>query len=81
RELGRFDLLTQAPVVDFYRHAALQGLSDGSVRLFGLRVGEAWLASIYVLARKGTLHTLLLGIDQNAVANVSPGLTTMGKLM
>jgi CelD/BcsL family acetyltransferase involved in cellulose biosynthesis len=81
RELGRFDLLTQAPVVDFYRDAALQGLSDGSVRLFGLRVGEAWLASIYVLARKGTLHTLLLGIDQNAVANVSPGLTTMGKLM
>jgi CelD/BcsL family acetyltransferase involved in cellulose biosynthesis len=81
RELGRFDLLTQAPVVDFYRRAALQGLSDGSVRLFGLRVGEAWLASIYVLARKGTLHTLLLGIDQNAVANVSPGLTTMGKLM
>ncbi|MER9299735.1 GNAT family N-acetyltransferase, partial [Mesorhizobium sp. M0621] len=81
RELGRFDLLTQAPVVDFYRDAALQGLSDGSVRLFGLRVGEAWLASIYVLARKGTLHTLLLGIDQNAVANVSPGLTMMGKLM
>ncbi|KQU83274.1 acetyltransferase [Mesorhizobium sp. Root695] len=81
RELGRFDLLTQAPVVDFYRHAALQGLSDGSVRLFGLRAGEAWLASIYVLTRKGTLHTLLLGIDQNAVANVSPGLTTMGKLM
>lgn len=81
RELGRFDLLTQAPVVDFYRQAALQGLSDGSVRLFGLRAGEAWLASIYVLARKGTLHTLLLGIDQNAVANVSPGLTTMGKLM
>ncbi|RUX93638.1 GNAT family N-acetyltransferase [Mesorhizobium sp. M7D.F.Ca.US.004.01.2.1] len=81
RELGRFDLLTQAPVVDFYRHAALQGLSDGSVRLFGLRVGEAWLASIYVLARKGTLHALLLGIDQNAVANVSPGLTMMGKLM
>ncbi|MER8574696.1 GNAT family N-acetyltransferase [Mesorhizobium sp. M1338] len=81
RELGRFDLLTQTPVVDFYRHAAMQGLSDGSVRLFGLRVGEAWLASIYVLARKGTLHTLLLGIDQNAVANVSPGLTMMGKLM
>ncbi|MER8983329.1 GNAT family N-acetyltransferase [Mesorhizobium sp. M0870] len=81
RELGRFDLLTQAPVVDFYRAAALQGLSNGSVRLFGLRVGEAWLASIYVLVRKGTLHALLLGIDQNAVANVSPGLTTMGKLM
>ncbi|TPK71226.1 GNAT family N-acetyltransferase [Mesorhizobium sp. B2-4-15] len=81
RELGRFDLLTQAPVVAFYRDAALQGLSDGSVRLFGLRVGEAYLAVIYVLVMKGTLHALLLGIDQDAVANTPPGLTTIGKLM
>ncbi|MBN9221269.1 MAG: GNAT family N-acetyltransferase [Mesorhizobium sp.] len=81
RELGRFDLLTQAPVVEFYRAAALRGLSDGSVRLFGLRVGDAWLASIYVLIKQGTLHALLLGIDQDAVPNVSPGLTTIGKLM
>ncbi|AZO53708.1 MULTISPECIES: GNAT family N-acetyltransferase [unclassified Mesorhizobium] len=81
RELGRFDLLTQAPIVEFYRNAALQGLSDGSVRLFGLRVGQAYLAVIYVLVMKGTLHALLLGIDQEAVPNVSPGLTTIGKLM
>jgi CelD/BcsL family acetyltransferase involved in cellulose biosynthesis len=81
RELGRFDLLTQAPVVEFYRNAALRGLSDGSVRLFGLRVGDAWLASIYVVIKQGTLHALLLGIDQDAVPNVSPGLTTIGKLM
>ncbi|TPK93054.1 GNAT family N-acetyltransferase [Mesorhizobium sp. B2-4-12] len=81
RELGRFDLLTQAPVVAFYRDAALQGLSDGSVRLFGLRVGEAYLAVIYVLIMKHTLHALLLGIDQDAVANTPPGLTTIGKLM
>ena len=81
RELGRFDLLTQAPVVEFYRDAALRGLSDGSVRLFGLRAGEAYLAVIYVVIMKGTLHALLLGIDQEAVPNVSPGLTTIGKLM
>lgn len=81
RELGRFDLLTQAPVVEFYRNAALQGLTDGSVRVFGLRVGDAYLAVIYVLIMKGTLHALLLGIDQDAVPNVSPGLTTIGKLM
>ncbi|WP_250889077.1 GNAT family N-acetyltransferase [Mesorhizobium sp. dw_380] len=81
RELGRFDLLTQALVVDFYRNAALQGLSDGSVRLFGLRAGQAYLAVIYVVIMKGTLHALLLGIDQDAVPNVSPGLTTIGKLM
>jgi CelD/BcsL family acetyltransferase involved in cellulose biosynthesis len=81
RELGRFDLLTQQSAVDFYRNAALQGLSDGSVRLFGLRVGQAWLASFLVLARKGTLHGILLGIDKDAIANVSPGLTTIAKLM
>ncbi|MGX7873855.1 GNAT family N-acetyltransferase [Mesorhizobium sp. ORM6] len=81
RELGRFDLLTKAPVVEFYRDAALQGLSDGSVRLFGLRAGQDYLAVIYVLVMKGTLHALLLGIDQDAVPNVSPGLTTIGKLM
>ncbi|MBZ9797582.1 GNAT family N-acetyltransferase [Mesorhizobium sp. ES1-4] len=81
RELGRFDLLTQAPVVDFYRNAALQGLSDGSVRLFGLRAGQAYLAVMYLLVMKGTLHALLLGIDQEAVANVAPGLTMIGKLM
>lgn len=81
RELGRFDLLTQQPAVDFYREAALRGLSDGSVRLFGLRAGDAWIASIYVLAGKGSLHALLLGIDDAAVHNVSPGLTMIGKLM
>ncbi|WP_435053909.1 GNAT family N-acetyltransferase [Mesorhizobium australicum] len=81
RELGRFDLLTQAPIVEFYRNAALQGLSDGSVRLFGLRVGQAYLAVMYVLVMKGTLHALLLGIDQEAVPNVAPGLTMIGKLM
>ncbi|WP_095091207.1 GNAT family N-acetyltransferase [Mesorhizobium sophorae] len=81
RELARFDLLTRQSAVDFYLNAALQGLSDGSVRLFGLRVGQAWLASMLVLARKGTLHGILLAIDKDAVANVSPGLTTIGKLM
>ncbi|OBQ73325.1 GNAT family N-acetyltransferase [Mesorhizobium erdmanii] len=81
RELGRSDLLTQAPVVEFYRDAALHGLSDGSVRLFGLRAGQDYLAVIYVLVMNDTLHALLLGIDQDAVPNVSPGLTTIGKLM
>ncbi|MER8694540.1 GNAT family N-acetyltransferase [Mesorhizobium opportunistum] len=81
RELGRFDLLTQAPVVDFYRDAALRGLTDGSVRVFGLRVGQDYLAVMYVLIMKGTMHALLLGIDQDAVANAAPGLTMIGKLM
>lgn len=81
RELGRFDLLTQEKVVDFYRNAAVQGLSDGAVRLFGLRVGEALIAVQYLLVHQDTVHALLIAIDQSAVPNVSPGLAIMGRLM
>jgi len=81
RELGRFDLLARPGVTDFYRSAAVRGLSDGSVRLFGLRVGEDWAAVQYTLACLGTLHTLLIGIDQDLVSNASTGLVIMGKLM
>ena len=81
REMGRFDLLTREAVVGFYRNAALQGLSDGSVRLFGLRVGEALLAVQYLVAHQATVHALLIAIDQNAVPNVSPGLLIMGRLI
>ncbi|UVK51623.1 GNAT family N-acetyltransferase [Mesorhizobium sp. AR02] len=81
RELGRFDLLTQEAVVDFYRNAALQGMTDGSVRLFGLRVGEALIAVQYLLVHQGTVHALLIAMDQSVVPNVSPGLLIMGRLM
>lgn len=81
REMGRFDLLTRGTVVDFYRNAAVQGLSDGSVRLFGLRVVEALIAVQYLLVHQGTVHALLIAIDQSVVPNVSPGLAIMGKLM
>jgi CelD/BcsL family acetyltransferase involved in cellulose biosynthesis len=81
RQLGRFDLLARPEVVDFYREAALQGLSDGSVRVFGLRAGEDWVAGQYMLSRQGTLHALLIGIDQEVVANASPGLAIIGRLM
>ncbi|TPK97850.1 GNAT family N-acetyltransferase [Mesorhizobium sp. B2-4-14] len=81
RELGRFDLLTQKPIVDFYRNAAIRALSDGSVRLFGLRVGEALIAVQYLLVHQGTVHALLIAMDQSVVPNVSPGLAIMGRLM
>ena len=81
RQLGRFDLLAQPAVVDFYRNAALQGLSDGSVRIFGLRVGEDWVSVQYMLVRQGTLHALLIGMDLEVVPNASPGLGLMGELM
>ncbi|MEI9411746.1 GNAT family N-acetyltransferase [Mesorhizobium salmacidum] len=81
RELGRFDLLTQEKIVDFYRNAAIQGLSDGSVRLFGLRVGEALIAVQYLLVHQGTVHALLIAMDQSVAPNVSPGLAIMGRLI
>ncbi|QKD02737.1 GNAT family N-acetyltransferase [Mesorhizobium loti] len=81
RELGRFDLLTQEKVVDFYRNAAVRGLSDGAVRLFGLRVAEALIAVQYLLIHQGTVHALLIAMDQSVVPNVSPGLAIMGRLI
>ncbi|MCH4554636.1 MULTISPECIES: GNAT family N-acetyltransferase [Mesorhizobium] len=81
RELGRFDLLTQEAVVDFYRDAAIQGLSDGSVRLFGLRVGGSLIAVQYLLVHQGTVHALLIAMDQSVVPNVSPGMAIIGRLM
>ncbi|MDG4877106.1 GNAT family N-acetyltransferase [Mesorhizobium sp. WSM4935] len=81
RELGRFDLLAQPAVVDFYRKAAQRGLADGSVRIFGLRAGDVTVAVQYLAAHLGTLHALLIAIDQAAVPNVSPGLCIMGELI
>lgn len=81
RELGRFDLLAQPPVIDFYRKAAHRGLTDGSVRIFGLRAGDVTVAVQYLAVHLGTLHALLIAIDQTAVPNVSPGLCIMGELI
>ena len=81
RELGRFDLLARPPVADFYRSAAHRGLKDGSVRIFGLRSGDVMVAVQYLAVHLGTLHALLVAIDQGAVPNVSPGLCIMGELM
>ncbi|MGX8008250.1 GNAT family N-acetyltransferase [Mesorhizobium sp. ORM8.1] len=81
RELGRFDLLAQPAVVDFYRSAAHRGLTDGSVRIFGLRAGDVMVAVQYLAVHLGTLHALLIAIDQGAVPNVSPGLCIMGELI
>ncbi|WP_308642790.1 GNAT family N-acetyltransferase [Mesorhizobium sp. GbtcB19] len=81
RELGRFDLMAQPAVVDFYREAAHRGLTDGSVRIFGLRAGDVMVAVQYLAAHLGTLHALLIAIDQGAVPNVSPGLCVMGELI
>ena len=81
RELGRFDLLADERVVDFYRDAALRGLSDGSVRLFDLRAGDMTVAVQYLTVHRDTVHALVIAIDQDAVPNVSPGLCIIGKVM
>lgn len=81
RELGRFDLLADERVVDFYREAAIRGLGDGSVRVFGLRVGEALIAVQYLMVHQGTVHALMIAMDQSVAPNVSAGLAIMGRLM
>ena len=81
RELGRFDLLANDKVAGFYREAALRGLADGSVRVFGLRAGDDMVAVQYATIHKSTFHALMISIDQSVVPNVSPGLCIMGQLM
>ncbi|TIV69024.1 MAG: GNAT family N-acetyltransferase, partial [Mesorhizobium sp.] len=61
--------------------AAQRGLKDGSVRVFGLRAGDVMVAVQYLAVHLGTLHALLVAIDQAAVPNVSPGLCIMGELI
>ncbi|TIV23358.1 MAG: GNAT family N-acetyltransferase, partial [Mesorhizobium sp.] len=51
------------------------------VRVFGLRAGDVMVAVQYLAVHLGTLHALLVAIDQAAVPNVSPGLCIMGELI
>lgn len=81
RKLGRFDLLTEQSAVSFYRDAALKGLRDGSVRVFGLKVGETIVAAALVLVRDGRLHGVLLGIADEDWHQFSPGMQIIGSLL
>ncbi|RYC32178.1 GNAT family N-acetyltransferase [Lichenibacterium minor] len=73
--LGRFDLLARPEIESFYRAAALDGLSSGPVKLFGLSVDGAWIAAAYGLVHGATFHGILLTTSmEDAWRNASPGL-------
>lgn len=73
--MGRFDLLARPEIRSFYRAAALDGLSGGPVRLFGLSVDGEWIAAAYGLVHQATFHGLLLTTSmEDAWRNASPGL-------
>jgi CelD/BcsL family acetyltransferase involved in cellulose biosynthesis len=81
RKLGRFDLLTQPAAVAFHRDAAMQGLKGGPVRLFGLRVGDEWVATCYVLVHHGALQGLLLAMAEDSWRRCTPGLQIVARTM
>ena len=81
RKLGRFDLLTQASAVAFYRQTALDGLSGGAGRLLGLRCGDEWVATCYGLVHGGAFHLMLMSIADESWANCSPGLLLVCRAM
>lgn len=58
-EIGRIDLLTRPEVRAFYRSAALEGLTGGPARLFGLSVDDTWIATGYGLVQHDTFYFLI----------------------
>lgn len=81
RKLGRFDLLTNPAAVAFHRDAAIQGLKGGPARLFGLRVGDEWVATCYVLVHHGALQGLLLAMADDTWRRCTPGLQIVARTM
>ena len=75
-KLGRFDLLARPEVAAFYRDVALNGLADGSTRLFALKCGAATVATFYALTHRDTFHGLMISIDDEAWRSYSPGALT-----
>jgi CelD/BcsL family acetyltransferase involved in cellulose biosynthesis len=73
-KLGRFDLLGQPNLSDFYRSAALQGLTGGPVRLLGLRVGDQWAGTYYGLLHGRAFQGLVVTMAGDSWRTCSPGL-------
>ena len=58
--LGRSDLLQEGGVVQFYRSLAERGLTDGSTRVFRLKLDGELLAVAYVLLHRDTVINVIL---------------------
>lgn len=80
-ELGRFDLLNRPEVRAFYRDASSIADPSGPVRMFGIKVGEEWIASAYGLVHDGAFHGTLLAMAGQNWRRCSPGLTIVSEIM
>jgi CelD/BcsL family acetyltransferase involved in cellulose biosynthesis len=82
RDIGRFDLLARNEFVIFYRKALLDGLKGGPVRIFGLRVGEQYVATAYGMIHRNAFHLLIQTMDTGEQwRNSSPGLQVTADVM
>lgn len=72
-EMGRFDLLSRPEVEALYRAAAHESLRGGPARLFGLSVGDTWIAGVFGLVHAATFHGVLLTVAGGPWRNASPG--------
>lgn len=74
RKMGRFDLMAQPKVAAFYREAAMQGLRGGAGRIFALKVGDEFPATLYGLKHGTVFQVLLPTMAGGAWTNCSPGM-------
>ncbi len=79
--LGRFDLFDREGIPDFYRNAALNGLSNGPAGLWCLSVNEEIIATSYCLVNDGIIYGLVLTTAGESWKNCSPGIVMVGELM
>ena len=82
QKLGRFDLLSRPEVQAFYRDAALRSLrAGGPARLFGIRVGDQWVATAYMLVHAGAVHGIILSIGGEEWNHCAPGMIMAARVM
>lgn len=79
-KMRRRDVLRDQRVTNFYRDLAYQGLNDGSVHLFSLKVGLQTIAVVYALEHHKTLTVLIPSmIDDENWQPYSPGLIALAQ--
>lgn len=82
RALDRFDLLADPHVQSFYRYAAVTSLDGrGPVRVFGLSVGDEWVATAYCLVHADTCHLLIITMAGGNWETCSPGMATIARFI
>ncbi|WP_232627978.1 GNAT family N-acetyltransferase [Methylobacterium sp. Leaf118] len=81
REIGRHEPLDLPGTAAFYRAAALSGAETGSVRVFGLKADDAWIATAYGLVHGGAFHGTILAMAGEPWRTFAPGLLIAARIM